>query len=434
MVEATATATEAVELGFTDVYSVSEDILRSTETGLKTLVDEEQPPEPDYGSMIPVARDKHTGEIIYLPLSDTTRIGCFAKSGEGKTVLGKSFVSRCVKNRHPVFCGSDVKNDFQSFDRKGGVSKQLREATEGLLRGERPQGLPRVLGIPRFMRKFYNSDPYSYSTVFALDWGDVSSEDFKFLAGIDGWDSTKQKSIVNNILNTNSMEELSWNTLFDQLREMDSGTYIMDKLQGLKTSGVISSQGNGLTDFFNTDKALLYSLGLYGIDDSMYGGNREEKFYSTVCHRSFIRMCTEGVWQKEGVLYNHEFHELVPSGEASPLKPFFQKVLSKKGRQAGVSTWIESQEPNKIPNPVDGSDFDFLSSLTHGFVGRGLSWEGYKAIFRSFSFYNQHNTQPLKNRVDQLGENEFLFIDRGMDSVADIRVVRSLAPLVSHPG
>lgn len=389
----------------------------------------------DYSHGIPVARDIHTGELIRIKPGDTTRIFLCAKTGQGKTVLAKSFISRFVDMGGNVFVGGDVKNDFQSFNYSNGVSKELRDNTQGLLRGEEPRSLDRNLGVPRFLTKYYQSSPRSYATVFSIGFQDISEQDFKYLIGYHGWRSETQQNIVDDILSKHDISDLTWELLWDELDEHgSSGGKIKRNLRSLRDTQVISSKGDSIESFLDFDSVNLCSLGLKGIDEFTFGGMEKINFYSALLHRRFIEKCRRGELGGPRLIFNDEAHELMPASGDSAVKEEFKKIMTRMGRQAGITTMLSTQEPSQVPSDNDSGGFDFVSDTTHAFVGKGLNWSGYKTVFQVFRVYDSHNTEPLRRLKDSLGDHQFLFLDESMESASDVRVVESLAPLTAHPG
>jgi hypothetical protein len=401
--------------------------------------------ERDYGAEIPVAKDVETGEIITVPHNGKTRVLTVAKSGQGKTVLGKAYLSRIVDKGGNVFCGTDIKNDFQSFNYKDGPSKSLQEYTAGLLPGEKKkierlqgeekfkQHFDRRLGIPYFLKDKYSSNPRAYADLFGIGFNDVKEQDLKYLIGFDSW-SSAQKDIFDDILLDAGNTVLSWNFLEDRLKdEGRSGEKIWTKLRRFKDKGVITSKGDSLNSFLDFSDVGLVSLGLKGMDDFRLGGEENIRFYSALAHRKVIEKVEDGEISTPFVLYDDEVHEMAPASDDSPVTEELSIAFSRKGRQAGISSWLSTQEPHKIPSEHDKSPHQFISMTSHAFIGKGVTWKGYRTVFQAFSFYNSNDTQPLRDLTNSLGDGEFLYCDESMDTVRDVRKVRPLSPLVAHP-
>jgi len=411
------------------------------------ISEEEDLEEVDYREQgrVPVARDIETGELVWLPFNNRTRILLCAKSREGKTLIGKTYLSKIVDLGGKVFCGSDIKNDFQSFDYKSGVSQELVDSTQGLLKPEKPKikdrdfkkDFAKTLGIPYFMKDFYlDSDgkPRNIGSLFTINFSDISKNDFKGLIGLDDWRSESQRDTMNDILSTVEISDLTWEYLFRRIDEEateKSGEKLKRKLRPYSNENVVGSKGESLDAVMDFDYSNLVSLGLVGIDDAE---DSRVEFYSALAHRAFFKKCRSGDLPSPRVLFNDEAHEILPSDRSTLVKDEIALLFSRKAGQIGVSTVLSSQEPRKIPSEGDNSPHDFVKDTTHAFVGRGLNWKGYTTVFKVFRFYDANNTQPLRDLTNRLEQYQFLYLDQGMESVEDVRIVEALAPLVSHPG
>lgn len=405
----------------------------------------DQVKEKSYGNEIPVARDVQTGEVITIPYSAKTRVLTAAKSGQKKTILGKCYISRIVDMGGFVFCGSDIKNDFQSFNYEHGPSQSLQDVTEGLLLGEKKkldrlkeEGIMsshfnRILGIPYFLKKSYDSNPSNIGTLFSIGFNDIKEQDLKYIFGYSSW-SDAQQDIFDDILLDADDSSLSWGFLERRLdQEGRSGEKIWTRLRKYKEKGIIGSRGSSLNSFLDFSRANLISLGLKGIDDYGLGSKKNIRFYAAIALRRVIEKRQNGDFGLPFVMFYDEVHELTPASEDSPVTEELALAFSRRGRQAGLVTWLSTQEPHKIPSENDKSKHQFVSMTSHAFVGRGLTWPGYRTIFQAFNFYDSNNTQPLRDLKNSLGDGQFLYCDESMESVYDVRVVEPLSPLVSHP-
>lgn len=423
-------------LGFEDLMKAGDDSVRN-----RFQVEDDKIEEKEYGDKVPVARDVHTGKVIYVPFGPKTRILLCAKSGEGKTVLGKAYLSRVIDKGGNVFAGTDIKNDFQSFDYKTGVSQELLNITQGLLGFEKPKieerdfkkDFAKRLAIPYFMKEFYESNPRNIGQLFTIGFSDIKKNDFKELIEMDSWRSDSQYEVFEDILSSYQASELTWEFLYRKIGDEagQSEDKLKRKLNPFKKGHVVGSKGKSLDSVVSFDSVNLVSLGLKGID---YSDDSKVDFYSALAHRMFFEKSKNEEFSTPRVLFDDEAHEVLPSDRETSTKDEVALAFSRKGRQAGLTTVLSSQEPHKIPSQQDKSPHDFISPTTHAFVGRGLSWSGYRTVFSAFSIYDSNNTQPLRELKDSLNENQFLYIDEGMDKVEDVKIVESLAPLVSHNG
>lgn len=403
---------------------------------------EESVDEIDYREegRIPVARDVETGEVISLPFHKRTRILLCAKSGEGKTLLGKSYLSRIVDMDGSVFCGSDIKNDFQSFDYKNGVSKRIIDETQGLLDSEEDKvesrdfktDFAKTLAIPYFLKDNYEGNPRTIGSLFTIGFSDISKDQFKDLIELSSWRSDSQTEIMRDILSTVDMDEVTWEYLFRRIDEDagNSSDKLKRKIRHLKNNNVLGNKAGNLPGVIDFESVNLVSLGLKGID---YNSDSSIEFYSGLAHKKFIESCKKGDVPEPRVIYDDEVHEICPSNRETQVKDELALAFSRKGRQAGLVTVLSSQEPHKIPSENDRSPHDFVKDTSHAFVGRGLNWKGYRTVFQVFRVYDSNNTEPLRSLTNSLDRHQFLYLDQDMESVEDVRVVESLAPLVSHP-
>ena len=406
---------------------------------------EETVEEKTYGNEIPVAKDVETGEIITVPHNGETRVLTVAKSGQGKTILGKAYLSRLIAKGGKVFCGSDIKNDFQTFNYKDGPSKSLKEFTAGLLEGEqkkidrlKKQGkftdvFSRRLGIPYFLKNKYDSPPRTYADIFSIGFEDVKEDDIKYLFKYDSW-SQAQKEEFDDIILDKDNRALSWGFLDRSLGQAGrSGEKIWKRLRKFKQKGIIGDKGSSLNSFLDFEDVNLISLGLKGIDDYRLGGSQKIKFYSALAHRKVFQKVDNNEVSTPFCIFDDEVHEVAGASEESAVTEELAIALSRKGRQAGISTWLSTQEPQKIPSEHDRSEHQFVSMTSHAFIGRGLTWPGYRTVFQAFRFYNSNDTQPLRDLKNGLDDGQFLYCDGEMDSIQDVRICEPLCPLVSHP-
>lgn len=424
-------------LGFEDVLKAGDERFQD-----RFQVGEEEIEELDYREKgeVPVARDVETGEIVWLPFGKRVRILIAAKSGEGKTLFGKTYLSRIVDIGGTVFCGSDIKNDFQSFDYESGVSQRIRRETEGVLKAEEPKikdrdfkkDFAKTLAVPYYMLDHYDGDPSNFGEVFTVGFQDVTVNDFKELIDLESWRSESQRELMKDILSSTDSNELTWEYLFRRIDEEggQSSEKLKRKLRPFKNNYIIGSKKESLNSVMDFEDVNLVSLGLKNVD---YVDDSFVEFYSALMHRSFLEKCKKGDLKKPRVLYDDEAHEVMPSDRSTQVKEEAALAFSRKGRQAEVTTVLSSQEPHKIPSQHDKSPHDFVSPTSHALVGRGLSWPGYRTVFSAFRIYDSNDTQPLRDLTNRLKRHQFLYLDQSMESVEEVKIVEALSPLVSHP-
>lgn len=397
----------------------------------------------DYGKGIPVARNVNTQSIIRLNLDETSRIGVFGPSGSGKTQFAKALASRALKTGFKVFHGSDVKNDFQSFNYKGGASKELiNNRSAGLLSGEEPESFERVMAIPYFLSLHYDKgSPGEWGTVFSLSISDLSRSEFKFLTGYHSWRSNAAQETLDKILNETDLAGSSVSQLIDKAKD-EKQDNLVRKLESLKTKKLLSERVNSnlrdvLSEFENVG---VFSLGLKKYQKHLQGEESFFQFYSAKTLRKLKEMLRNGVISPPVLVMMDEAHKLMPQGTESAVKPEFQDFYDISGRQLGASTLLSSQRPSQLPNPDNEDDLDFLSDSSHLFIFRGrntLSESDWKSVVKAGGVYDGMGGSELarwRRKIQGLKRFEAVFIDSEKHhGPEDCPVVESLSPLVSHP-
>lgn len=397
--------------------------------------------EPDYSREVPVAVDVDTGDIISIKLDSTKRLGAFGPSGSGKTTLAKALMSRAGKGGWKQMHFSDVKNDFRTYDRKGGASKKLQKVTEGLLPGEETGAQERVMAIPHFMAQHYDSRP-QYGTIFSMALSDLTISEFKFLSGFHEWDSESAREALEEILSSVELQEISLDYLED--RALEYQNTLERKIEGLKGKKLLTDRVNyNLRDvlgMFNEKE--VFSLGLDNWRKYLNGQEHFFQFYSAKTLRTVKKMIDSGeIDGDKFIFFFDEFHKLAPQGKESMVKPEFQDLYDVSGRQLGVATFIASQRPTQLPNPENLDDLDFISDLTDVFLMRGrtpLNEDQWKMIVKGMGVYNSDGGQQLRKwqrKIQSLDRFEGVYINsekhHGPD---DCPRIRTLSPLVAHPG
>lgn len=397
---------------------------------------ESGPEEPDYNQGIPCARDLNTGNLISIRLTPKTRIGLFGGSGSGKTLFAKSMMSRAWKGGYKIYAGSDLNNDFQKVNRKGGVSKRLVRDTQGLLRGEESTELSRTLGVPSFMVKKYSSRPDSYATRFALGLQDITKSDLKYLVGFSNFSET-QKDLWKEVMASVDLDQTSMRGLIKEFEgeRGQTGEIIARKLRPLYTNQILKTGArSGMDILREIKKDRIFSLGLKNWED-FYPNNIEKlRFYSAIMQRNFIKLIKKDVIQGPFIVFYDEMHYICPNGEESPAKKEFQRILDIAGRRNQISTLISAQRPSQIPWTYSDDPYDFLGTLNHIFLAEGLPSSDWKKVVKSTNLWDQHHSDKWQDRMRYLDEHQFLYINtKEHSSAQDAQVVESLAPLCSHP-
>jgi len=400
------------------------------------------PDPPDYNKRIPVAIDIDSNEVVEISLDATKRLGMFGPSGSGKTTLAKALISRARKGGWKAFHGSDVKNDFKSFNRKGGASKKLQEETEGLLPGEEPEAMDRVLAIPHFMASNYSSRP-QYGTIFSLALSDLSNAEFKFLSGFHNWKSSAAQESLDEMLMNIDIENAGFEYMIDVAETEYDGNTLGRKLNGLKNKNLLTDRVNytmrDVLGMFQEKET--FSLGLKKWRDFLNGQEHFFQFYCAKAIRSLKDMIDQGEVDGDIITFFDEFHKLAPQGKESMVKDEFQDFYDLSARQRGIATIIASQRPTQLPNPDNLDDLDFISDLTDVFLMRGrtpLNEAQWKMIVRSMGVYDGGGGKQLKawrRKMQSLNRFEGVYINSEKHhTVNDCPRIRTLSPLVAHPG
>ncbi|MFB6209609.1 MAG: hypothetical protein ABEJ56_05760 [Candidatus Nanohaloarchaea archaeon] len=412
---------------------------RSNNPAIRTLANQEDL-DADYSNGIPVAKTKGTGDIVYIDFHNTTKVGLFGPSGSGKTIFGKAMVSRLSETGRVIYNGGDVKNDFQVLDKYGGVSKKLIDKM-GLMANEEPTEIPKKLFVPKPVLEAWGKNP-SYVTPFTLGFQDISETDFKFLVG-EGDLTTAQDAVLSNVLNEISIKETSFDelrTLVEQKSEsVQVEKSLRSKLNGLESNMVISNRYREDPVKF-LDEGYAVALGLQGFSNFTNGGMYKLQFYVSVVFRNLMNRVMKGDIDADLVGLWPEFHRMAPSGESSLLKQQVEEFFNMKQRQMDMPIVLDSQSPGQIPNPnIKSSQYNFLGKLTHVFLGcdrngRELGEKDWKTVLKSMNMLNRSNVDEWRSRMASLEPFDFLYVNPGKhDRPRDCPVVRSLAPLVSHP-
>lgn len=400
------------------------------------------PDPPDYERKVPVAIDVDSNEVIEIELDNTKRLGMFGPSGSGKTTLAKALISRARKGGWKAFHGSDVKNDFKSFNRKGGASKKLRSDTEGLLPGEEAESMERVMAIPHFMADTYSSRP-QYGSIFSLALTDLTNAEFKFLSGYHNWKSSAAKESLDEILMNVDIEDAGFDYLVDVAESEYDGNTLGRKLNSLKNKKLLTNRVNySMRDVIGMfQEKETFSLGLKGWRNFLNGQEHFFQFYSAKATRVLKEMIDEGEVDGDIITFYDEFHKLAPQGKESMVKDEFQDLYDVSARQRGIATIIASQRPTQLPNPDNLDDLDFISDLTDVFLMRGrtpLNEAQWKMIVRTLGVYDGGGGKQLKawrRKMQSLNRFEGVYINSEKhNSVGDCPRIRTLSPLVAHPG
>ena len=408
--------------------------------------------EADYSDGIPIARAMKTGEVIRIAADATTRIGLFGPSGAGKTTLAKAFLSRASHDGYNVIHGSDVKNDFQSFDYDGGASNKLRNKTQGLLPGEDPAAQDRILAIPNFLANEYSSDPSSYGTRFSVTLSDLTETEFRHLIGYHDWRSGAAKETMDEILMQVDLQQTSLGRYDPQTGQGTGLIYeaakrnqstLVRKLRSVKSDRLLDERcDKNIRDVLSQlSEKNVFSLGLKEWRKYVPGDEHFFQFYSAKVLRVLREIIDADDLSPPFIIFEDEFHSLAPQGEESLVKDEFQEWYDRAARQRDVTTMISAQRSSQLPNPANDDDLDFISDLTDAFIMRGRptpSDEDWKPIVDAMGVYDRVGGTELtqwKRKINALDRFQGVYINSERHSgPGDCPIIESLAPLVSHPG
>lgn len=416
------------------------------------IPDEEEAVEADYNQGIPLAKDIQTGDVIRIAADATTRIGLFGPSGAGKTLLAKAFLSRAADDGYTIVHGSDVKNDFQSFDYGDGAAKDLRRKTQGLLAGEEPAPQERMLAIPNFLAQHYDADPSSYGTRFSVTLSDLTETEFRHLVGYHSWRSGPAQETLDNILMDVDLQHTS---LGHYNAENDTGSgliyeaakrgqsTLVRKLQAAKSNRLLDERcDTSLRDVLaELQDVNVFSLGLKEWRNYVSGDEHFFQFYSAKVLRVFREMIDAGELEPPFIIFEDEFHSLAPQGQESMVKEEFQEWYDRAARQRDVTTMISAQRSSQLPNPENDDDLDFISDLTDVFIMRGKptpSPNDWKPLVRALGVYDGRGGSELSQweaKINSLNRFQAVYINSQLHSgPEDCPIIETLSPLVSHPG
>ncbi|WP_207587068.1 hypothetical protein [Halomontanus rarus] len=440
-----------------------------------TQLTEPVDPDPDYSQGIPVARDRRTDELIYIQFDGETRVGFFAPSGKGKTTFGKALISRLYDAGFKIFNGGDIKNDFQSLDYKGGASSSLIKRM-GLADYEQPHRIPKKIFMPKFMVDAYEGKVPSYVEPFTLGFQDLSWTDLQFLLQPD---SQAQKRTVKKLARQVTMERLAdtdreihgFALLRQKIMEMELGKNLervmLDTIDVLEAEQIVGNQHRedplqylneiGCPECFTTEFQSTYdnlwtctnedcdwkgekenrvsfaiSLGLERWREFRHGDMHKIQFYAAVLLRQLKERAKAGQITPPILGFWDEAHLLLPATGESLMTGPMQDLVDVAARQIEMPIVLSSQQPNKIPH---SDDADILAELNHLFLGFDLDKKHWKAALDSMSLYRHYDADKWRRKMNRLKKYDFLYVSpEHHDSVTDCPIVRSLAPLCSHPG
>jgi hypothetical protein len=406
----------------------------------------EEVTEKTYGdSEIPWLRDLESGEVIVTRPDGETRFGVFGPTGSGKTVVIKRIAGVAYSNGFSVAHASDVKNDFQSVNKFGGVPKKaVRDL--GLMPGEDRFEMPRTLGLPKFMVDEYYSSRPEYGKVFTWGFQDIGRGDFEFLLGDL---SSSQQEVVDLVLDKvefgegrESFGESPWDKILS-LAEEEAGanTTVLRKLKSKRSKGLISGgmRVDLVSDLDVNEKGCV-SLGLKLYTKCLNSGMDQLRFYSGIFQRNIASSIESGDLDTGNglILVNDEFQVLDDPKKTMTFNREFNNLLKISGRQADISTVIASQRPAQVSNSDSSNSFDFLSDLTDVVILKGkqnINEADWKTVLRSMGIYRgKTDLQFCRELFGALDRYEGVYISSERhETVYDLQKVKSLAPPVHHP-
>lgn len=438
----------------------------------EVLPDTSEPVDPDYSHGYPVARHKHTDELIKTPVDGTTRIGIIGESGCGKTTGIKRYVSVTYDDGFNIMNGADAKNDFHGLDRKGGVSKQLREAM-GLLPGEQPHPVPVQLFQPLVLSKLYEkecsqcgvrfcesvrcpaceSDQYrggrpSYVTSYSLRFNDLNKAELTELVN----PTEAQRKILDNLLDAVGLYNTSFPELIETLEEWlargevskRSARSLRDSLEALHTKDVINNRTNPLSRVFQDMDEQVVSLSIQNRNQLPAGSEFANivKLHIVKALEAWVQRIQRGELQEEKNLWiGDECHEFIPAGTDDQLLRTVARMVNRDARQCDMGMIFSTQQPSQLPNKESDDSANILGSLTHCFIGKSrtsLDESEWKPVLKSMNVYRGMGGTELKrwrNKFSRMEQNDFVYINAQKHrSAGDCPVVRFLSPKMHHGG
>lgn len=418
------------------------DIVQAMDKHHRVNYQQEQEIESDYSDGVPVAQDVNTGEIVRVSPDAKTRMGVFGESGSTKTILSKAFAFRLLDegyDKWKIFHTSDIKNDFQKVNKKGGASKSLQDFTSGLRPGEEPASVERILAIPHILTDYYDSYPSSYSTVFTLKLSDLTEKELKYLLRYKEWSSQAAQDVFDSILRSYDLDEddVTLRDLQDDA-ERRRQWFLKRKLEKLRSSGMINPRvKRSMQDV--VDKFEEYDVLSLGLKWYRKIPARHYRFYSAKMIRMIKEKKINGDLEAKLLNMKDEAHKLIPKNEESKVAKEIQEYYDVTGRQLDIPTLLSSQRPSQVPHKDTDDDMDFLSQMTDVFIMKGrknLSDSDWKEVLHAMEVYDKTGGKKLtawKNKMDSLKQHQGLYINWRHKGPGDCPVIRSLSPTVAHP-
>lgn len=412
----------------------------SRNTSVRSLGGEDKQ-EADYSQGIPVAREKETGELVYIDFNSTTKVGLFGPSGSGKTIFAKAMVSRLHQQGRTIYNGGDVKNDFQSLDNEPGASKDLIEKM-GLMKNEERQPIPKKLFMPKFLTNHYDHVP-SYVEPFTFGFQDLSEEDLMFVLSGGDMDS-KAADLLRRVLDKVDLESTSFDEVLQVIEEDENGhrstkNALKRNIETAKQQELVSNRYR-MDPLKFLDEGYAVSLGLEGWRNYSRGSMYKLEFYAAVLLDSLKDRASSNDIETALVCLWPEFHKLCAAGSESLLKPVIEDWFNLAGRQMDMPALVDSQAPSQVPNAQVQGPYNFLGKLNHVFLGcdqngRPIGESEWKRVLKSLNMLTRSNKGEWRSKMQSLDTYDFLYLNPGRHSrPSDCPVVRSLSPLCSHPG
>jgi hypothetical protein len=452
------------------------DLLELADAGAGTytevLPDRSEPVDPDYSNGVPVARHKHTDEAVRTPLDGTTRIGIIGESGSGKTTGIKRYVSVAYDLGYNILNGADAKNDFHGLDRKGGVSKQLREDM-GLLPGEQPHPIPVELFQPLVLSKLYekecsecgarfresvrcpacDSDQYrggrpSYLNSYSLRFNDLNKAELSELVN----PSEAQQKVLDNLLAEVGVYNTSFSVLIETLTDwIDEGEVgskrsaksLRSSLAALQSKNVINNRTNPLSRVFQELDEQVVSLSIQNREQLPSGSEFANivKLHIVKALQAWVQRVDRGELQDERNLWiGDECHSFIPAGTDDLLLRTITRLVNQDARQCGMAMLFSTQQPSQLPHKDSDDSANILGSLTHCFIGKSrttLDESEWKPVLKAMNVYRGRRKElhRWRNKFARMDQHDFCFIDaQRHQSAADCPIVRFCSPVCHHPG
>lgn len=387
---------------------------------------------------VPVAKHKHSDEILTIPINSTTVIGMLGPSGAGKTTADMSIVSRCRNRGRVPLNLADTDLHTTNLDNNGGVSKKLIRSM-GLVAGEEPREIKQKTLLPKYLyNNALDGEKPSNVELFSLGFKDVTKSELKFLLG-QGLDRNQKMSMQSVLDDVEVNEDLTFDELRDMVdknQEQDLHHATADKLKRninvLENSEVISSRyTKDIVSYVKDGYAL--GLGMKGFSRLSPDDYYLMEFYSKKCMEILIDEKKDGDIDHPMFGVFPEAHHLMPAEGDSILAKLVKRNFTFYQRRSDFPAVLDTQSPSNLPRKI-------LEEFNHVFIGcdangKSLAKSEWSTVLRLMNVVAnpQRDNKRWMRKIQQLGHRDFLYINGNMSDPNEAPIVRFLAPLTCNP-